>query len=264
MLCDDLDRLRTGSPHCSSSTWPAEARRHLESCERCAELQVLMDDSLPADFPDVLRQRIEAVILSNLRPVLPLPGASRVTVTLLLCSLIVITAADWRLGIAGWLARNSLQASVDLSLLGLALAGLANVLARQMMPGSRLHVSAWFFLAAPLLALLGADILLFGYRWNPQFLPLALSCWEIGVVCAAVSAPLFWLSLRRGLSLSPVTHGATAGLLGGLVGVTVLEIHCPYLDRLHISAGHLGAAVTSTLVGAAWGGLQNRLRHRAA
>jgi hypothetical protein len=225
-------------------------------------LQVLLDGSAPADFPDDLRQRIEAAVLPGLRPVSPLPGVFPVTVTLLISAIVVVVIANWRLGTAGWHARDSLQIFVDFSLLGIALAGLANVLARQMMPGARLHVSTWFYLGAPLLGLFAAAISLFGYRWTPQFLPLALSCWEIGVVCAAISAPLFWLTLRRGFSLDPITHGATAGLLGGLVGVTVLEVYCPYLDRLHISTGHIGAAVTSALAGAAWGGFHHRIRRR--
>jgi hypothetical protein len=45
---------------------------------------------------------------------------------------------------------------------------------------------------------------------------------------AAVLAPL-----RRGFRLYPVAHGPTAGILAGLVGVTVLEMYCPYPDRLH-------------------------------
>jgi len=103
-----------------------------------------------------------------------------------------------------------------------------------------------------------AEATLFGYRWNVHFVPLALHCWGIGVICAALSAPLFWLVLRRGFSLSPVSHGATAGLLAGLTGLAVLEIYCPYLDRLHISAGHIGAALTSTLVGAIVGVIKDR------
>ena len=56
--------------------------------------------------------------------------------------------------------------------------------------------------------------------------------------------------LRRGFFLNPVLYGATAGLITGLIGVTVLEIYCPYLNRLHISVAHIGAAFTATLTGA--------------
>jgi hypothetical protein len=263
MSCDDVDRLRTESPRSSSSTWRQEARRHLEGCERCSQLQALLDDSSQVDFPEALQDRIEAAILPRLRPVSPLPTALQVTMTLLLCSIIVVAAANWRLGLAGWHARNSLQAFVDFSLLGIFALVLANLLAHRMTPGS-LRGSAWPYLALPLPILLAADAWLFGYRWNPDFLAPALSCWEIGVACAAVSAPLFWLALRRGFSVYPVSHGATAGLLAGLVGVAVLEIYCPYLDRLHIAAGHIGAAVTSTLAGAAAGLIKSRMRRLKA
>ena len=50
----------------------------------------------------------------------------------------------------------------------------------------------------------------------------------------------------------------------GLAGATVLEIYCPYLDRLHTSASHIGAAVTSLLVGTALGGIKSRIQRRGA
>jgi hypothetical protein len=264
MSCDDLDRLRTESPGSSSSDWPPEAQHHIESCERCARLQALLEGTSQADFPEALRNAIEAAILPGLRPVSPLPSVLRVTVTILLCSTIVIAAANWRLGLAGWHARGRLQSSVDFGLLGISVLALANILAYQMAPGSRRRASVWLYLAAPVVALLAADVSLFGDKWNADFVRVSLSCWEIGVACAAVSAPLFWAALRRGFSLAPVRHGATAGLLAGLVGVTVLEIYCPYLDRLHISAAHLGAGVTSALAGAAFGGIKRRMQRRMA
>jgi hypothetical protein len=218
MSCDDLDRLRTRSPHSSSSAWPLEAKQHLASCERCSQLQDSLDSSQQLDLPQALQDRIEAAILRGLRPVSPLPSALRVTATLLLCSIIVIAAANWRLGLAGWYARSVLQASVDFSLLAISVLALAKTLANQMTPGSRRSAPVWLLLALPLVALLVANASLFGYHWNPAFVPLALSCWEIGVACAALSAPLFWFVLRRGFSLNPVGHGATAGLLSGLAG----------------------------------------------
>jgi hypothetical protein len=153
---------------------------------------------------------------------------------------------------------------VNFSFLGIFGIVVANLLAHRMTPGSLRGASAWLCLALPLPVLLAADVLLFGYRWNPNFLRLAFSCWEIGVTCASLSAPLFWLALRKGLSLYPISHGAMTGLLAGLVGVAVLEIYCPYLDRLHISAGHIGAAVTSTLAGAAAGLITSRMRRLGA
>lgn len=50
------------------------------------------------------------------------------------------------------------------------------------------------------------------------------------------------------------------GLLAGIVGVTVLEIHCPNLDRMHIVTSHLGAAVTVVLVAAAVSAIDTKIR----
>ena len=264
MSCKDLDQLRTASPGSGSASWPLEARQHLASCEHCFQLQAALDRTQKVDFPEALHRRIEAAIIPDLRPVAPVASVLRVTVTLLLCAIGVIAAANWRLGVAGWRARSGLQAFVNFSLLGLCILILANLLAHQMMPGSRRNFPMPLYIAVPLLAVLAADIAMFGYQWSPKFAAQAISCWEIGVTCAGLSAPLFWLVLRRGWSLNPIAHGGITGLLAGLTGVTVLEIYCPYLDRLHISAGHVGAAVTAALVGAALGGIKSRVERRLA
>ncbi len=264
MSCDDLDQLRTASPSSPSSAWPLEAQQHLASCELCAQLQATLDHPQQVDFSQALQARIEAAIIPGLHPVAPVPSVWHVTLALLLCAIGVIAVANWRLGIAGWHARSALQASVNLGLLGVSILVLANTLAHQMMPGSSRKSPLLLYVSIPLLALLVSNLAMFGYHRNPDFLPIALSCWEIGVTCAALSAPFFWFVLRRGFSLNPVVHGGIAGLLAGLTGLTVLEIYCPYLDRLHISASHIGAAVTATLVGAALGRVRSSIERRVA
>ncbi|HTA47687.1 MAG TPA: NrsF family protein [Bryobacteraceae bacterium] len=253
MSCDDLDRLRAESPQTRSWSWSEEARRHLESCGRCAQLQALLDGPSPLDYPEALQERIEAAILPALRPVSPLPGVWRVAAALLLVSLAVIATANWWLGVAGWDARNGLQSSIDFSLLGISVVALAKLLADQMMPGSGYRAAGWVWLAAPAVALVAAVATLYGDEFKPDYVTLAVNCLKIGTACAVCLAPLFWLALRRGLSLHPIAHSATAGLLAGLVGVTVLEIYCPYLDRFHIFVSHIGAAVIAALAGAAFG-----------
>jgi hypothetical protein len=260
MQCDDLDQLRLKAPVATSWTWPPEAQEHLASCGRCSQLQAVLDSAEPADFPKSLQSRIEAAILPGLKPVSPLPSAWRITGALLLCVVAVVALANCQIGVAGWQARNSLQVSVDFTLLGISSLVLAFTLAKQMAPGSGHIAPAWVFIVAPMLALLAAVVLLFGYHWLPPFWPRALYCWKIGVVCAALSAPLFWLALRRGCSLNPVSQGMMTGLLAGIVGVTVLEIHCPNLDRMHIVTSHLGAAVTVVLVAATVSAIDRKIR----
>ena len=55
--------------------------------------------------------------------------------------------------------------------------------------------------------------------------------------------------LRRGAILAPSMTGAATGLLAGLVGTSVLEIHCPNLDAWHILISHLGVAMLCALAG---------------
>jgi hypothetical protein len=262
--CDELDRLRAESPHSGSSAWPQEARRHLESCERCAQLQALLDGPSAVDFPEALQGRIEAAILPGLCPVSPLPGVWLVAAALLLSSIAVIAIANWRLGVEGWDARNGLQSAVDFSLLGISVVALANLLSQQMMPGSGYRAAVWVWLAVPLVALLAALAALYGDVWKPDYVAWAVNCLKIGTACAACSAPLFWLALRRGFSLHPIAQGAAAGLLAGLVGVTVLEIYCPYLDRFHIFVSHIGAAVIAALAGAAFCWIKDKARRGEA
>jgi hypothetical protein len=55
--------------------------------------------------------------------------------------------------------------------------------------------------------------------------------------------------LRRGAVLSPGLTGAATGLFAGLVGTSVLEIHCPNLNGWHILVSHLGVAILCALAG---------------
>jgi hypothetical protein len=71
----------------------------------------------------------------------------------------------------------------------------------------------------------------------------------VGIPIGALAAGLFWLVLRRGAILSPSMTGAATGLLAGLVGASVLEIHCPNLDALHILVSHLGVAILCAMAG---------------
>jgi hypothetical protein len=62
---------------------------------------------------------------------------------------------------------------------------------------------------------------------------------------------LTWLWLRRGAAQSPKLMGATIGGFAGLIGVTVLEVHCPNLNLYHILVWHLGVLLLSALGGLA-------------
>jgi len=90
---------------------------------------------------------------------------------------------------------------------------------------------------------------LFRFQHEQNFWRHAWPCIRVGTPIGVLAAVPFWLILRRGAILSPGMTGATTGLLAGLVGTSVLEIHCPNLDAWHILASHLGVAVLCALAG---------------
>jgi len=77
----------------------------------------------------------------------------------------------------------------------------------------------------------------FGSMRSDHFCPAA--CWWIrtGTEFGTLAAVPLWFVLWRGSALSPVTTGLVSGLFLGLIGMTVLEIHCPIRDAWQIRRG---------------------------
>ena len=99
------------------------------------------------------------------------------------------------------------------------------------------------------IALAIAIVILFQFQHERNFWGNAWACIRAGTPIGVLAAVPFWLVLRRGAILSPSMTGAATGLLAGLVGASVLEIHCPNLDAWHILVSHLGVAILCALAG---------------
>jgi hypothetical protein len=102
---------------------------------------------------------------------------------------------------------------------------------------------------------------LFQVQQEENFWGNAWACIRAGTLVGALAAVPFWLVLRRGAILSPRMTGAAAGLLAGLAGTSMLEMHCPNLDAWHILLSHLGTAILCGLAGFAMG-LAAEIRER--
>jgi len=94
---------------------------------------------------------------------------------------------------------------------------------------------------------------LFQWQEEAAFISNGLLCLRTGLMSSIPGGFLVWLLARRGAMLSPKLTGATAGGFAGLIGVTVLEICCPNLNRYHILVWHVGVILLSTLGGVALG-----------
>jgi Negative regulator of sigma F len=71
----------------------------------------------------------------------------------------------------------------------------------------------------------------------------------------------FPVAARRGAILYPAMTGAAAGLIAGLVGTSILEIHCPNLNGWHTMVWHLGVAVVCSIADLGLG-LKSKMRSR--
>jgi hypothetical protein len=109
-----------------------------------------------------------------------------------------------------------------------------------MVPGSRYRIPPKLLSAGVIISLTVAIAVLFQFQHERNFWANGWACLRAGIPIGILAAVPFWLLLRRGAVLSPGVTGAAIGLLAGLVGTTVLEIHCPNLDGWHILVSHLG------------------------
>jgi Negative regulator of sigma F len=205
-------------------------------------------DSSTAPAPEQL-QRIKSEIVADIQPVKPLAPPAVLFTMLLAASIAAAGVGVSQLGIAGWRARDAIQRIAIFTILSLGSSLFASSLVREIAPGSRVFVPASRSIAGVLAIFAGIFVALFQFHPERTFVATGLVCLRIGLECAFAVAAISWLILRRGAALNRIAAGALAGALAGLSGLALLEIFCPNLNRYHILVWHLGAALTSTIVG---------------
>jgi hypothetical protein len=90
------------------------------------------------------------------------------------------------------------------------------------------------------------------YR-TTHFMHAGLVCLVIGMLYAIPAGLLSWLALRRGFAVDAVSAGLAAGILAGLAGVGMLELHCPNFQAAHVLVWHVGVLLVSAGIGALCG-----------
>ncbi len=123
-------------------------------------------------------------------------------------------------------------------------------LVSQLIPGSRRNFSGIALLAAISISLLAVFALMFRDYRTEHFLSAGIMCLLTGVLLAIPAAFLSWLLLRRGFAVNSIAAGLVGGALAGLCGVTLLELHCPNLQALHVLVWHTAVVPVSAAAGA--------------
>jgi len=249
MNCHDVDRALSQGP-----PLPLQAEEHAGTCKRCQQLLSALNSSVHVDPPSpAALRKIAESLADNLRPVRPLAPARYFVGAFVGIFVAIVALSVYRLGAFAIAVMTPLQTIAILSTLAIGTGMLVYSVVNQMAPGSRYRIPP--VLLAVVITILVATVMAILFRVQPEenFWGSAWACIRTGTLVGALAAVPFWLLLRRGAILSPRMTGAAAGLLAGLAGTTMLEIHCPILDAWHILLSHLGVAILCALAGFAMG-----------
>ena len=252
MTCRDMDGVINSRSR--DSALPPEASEHIGRCERCREVMRVLVEGPEIRQPSESGMRlIQGSLLRDLRPVRPLAPSSVFLAGFAISFLAVAVVGSIQLHAYGWNVLSVSAKIVVFASLALGAGALALSMARQMRPGSKYSVSPNLLPAGVLLLVAVAMMAVFHSREEKAFFSSGLRCLSSGLKYAIPGAVLTWLWLRRGAAQSPKLMGATIGGFAGLIGVTVLEVHCPNLNLYHILVWHLGVLLLSALGGLALG-----------
>ena len=244
MNCRDIIRVLAAGRELN-----AAAREHVSSCPRCtALLQATAFAGEAAPLTDAVLDRFTGTLTADLRPVQPIRPAWYGLAFLGFAILAVITGV-LLLGSRGWRLATPLQEWWIVPGLVLTAISIPAVLARLMVPGSRLRIRVrdllalmvcWFALAAPIV---------YPVRMYPAFAKSAVACLFIGLGFAAAVAVLTWITLHRGFVTSPRLAALAAGALGGTSSLALQVIYCPHLDTGHFAIAHFGSFFLGIVLG---------------
>ena len=245
MNCDDLAKALS-----EETPLPLEAQEHVKSCKRCQELVEALNLPVAVEsLPPVTLQQIAEGIATNLRPVSPVAPAGYFFAAFSGVFVSIVAFFVYRMGALAIAVMTPLETVAILTALAVSTGLLAYSLVHQMIPGSHYRISPRLLPVGIAVSLTIMIAVLFQFQHEQNFWGHAWPCIRAGIPIGVLAAVPFWLILRRGAILFPAMTGATTGLLAGLVGTSVLEIHCPNVDAWHILVSHLGVAMLCALAG---------------
>ena len=210
--------------------------------------------NIPHEVDPKLLDRVTGSIESSLHPVRPVRPVWVLAGELILTCVGVAVAGAARAGFFGVRKMNGLDRALIFAALGIFVWLAASASVSEIIPGSRRLASPKSLLAAGCALLLAVFAMLFHDYGMVDFVPAGIACLATGLLIATPTGLLGWLILRRGFALNPGAAGLAAGTLAGLAGVTMLELHCPNFEAMHIMLWHTAVIPLSAAAAAllAW------------
>ena len=204
----------------------------------------------PHAVEPALLQRIASSLEGSLRAVRPLPRTWVLAFGLVLIGATVALAGALRAGFNGFAKMDLLERAVIFPMLLFVAYVAAMEFVNSMIPGSRRRVASTNLLAIVILVLLVIFGLIFRDYHTEHFFSAGILCLVTGVLHAIPVGLLGWLLLRRGFAVNTLAAGLIGGMLAGVAGITLLELHCANLQAFHILVWHTAVVPISAALGA--------------
>jgi len=238
-----------------------EIRDHLNHCVPCRALVAALSPPAPPvrAFSAALLKQIESGLLSDLSPV---RRTKREYLLVALAAIFLggVSFGEYRIGALALAVMTPVQAIVTLNSVAVGAVLAAYSLVNLLLPGSLHRIPPARLPLFIAIVFVTATVVLFKFQHELHFWAGVWWCIRTGTRFGALAAVPLWFVQRRGAVLSPVMTGLASGVFAGLVGLMILEIHCPILDAWHILLAHLGVLVILALAGVAAGFIADKLQ----
>ena len=210
-------------------------------------------DAAPEVDPALL-DRVSGSIRSSIRPVRPLPPASVLAAGLVLICAAIAVAGGILLGPHGVQKMSGLEIGLIFPVLAILVWIGAALCVAEAIPGSRRPLAPWLHVVSGCIVLAGVFGLLFRDYRTERFVSQGMTCLIAGLSLALPASLAVWWFLRRGFAVDSIAAGLAKGMLAGLAGVTMLELHCANFEAPHVIVWHIAVLPVSAALGmlAAW------------
>lgn len=221
------------------------------------------DRSFPRRVDDILIRRVQSAVLKDLRSVRPLPPPWVLKAIFVAVFSAFAAVSAWVLGLHGLAVLSQVQRGlILLALLGAAwLAATACV--HEMSPAAGRRLDAMTLA----IAVAGFPIVfaLVFRNYSPHDLVKEGVPCLIAGLCVAIPTgfAIAWI-LRGGYVLRWTAAGLAAGVLSGLAGLGMLELHCANLKAIHVIIWHVAVLLVSGLLGFGSGRIADSFRDNSA
>lgn len=214
------------------------------------ELDDALRNAAHADADSALLDRIAGTLQSSSVPVRPLPASWMLVARTLATGALLAVAGGILLGLHGFARMNAVEVVVIFSALLVLLWVAAQVSVAEMIPGSARPLSSRQLVAVTVAAIAALFAALFHDYAMTNYVSQGTRCLIAGLAQAVPVYLTVRYLLSSGFAVDPQAAGLARGVLAGIAGVTMLELHCANFEAPHVIVWHTAVVPLAGALGA--------------